>query len=239
MSSAVSGLVRRTGLDLDEASHHYIVLSFLHRWMVEVAQPAVTGRLLDFGCGGQPYRALLEPRVTEYVTADVTRYGERKIDLLVVPNEPVPSANGSFDCVLSNQVLEHVPDPRFYLGECFRLLRAQGTLILTAPMQWRHHEVPNDYLRFTRFGIINLLEETGFSLLRIDSTGGVFALVGQILANHFSESSIDRPRLFRLINRLFMWLDRRYPDGDDVINWMCIARKPASTVSDGSTSANN
>ena len=227
MSSQDFAPVRRTELALDNTHHHYIVLSHLHRWMSAVATPRIGGRLLDYGCGGQPYRALMEPHVGEYVTADLVAYGDRPIDLVLVPNEKVPSQDAAFDTILSNQVLEHVPDPRFYIFECARLLRPGGTLILTAPMQWRHHEVPNDFFRFTRWGIARLLDDAGFQVERIDSTGGVFALIGQILANHFSETDINRPLLFRTINRVAMWLDRRYPDGEDVINWMCVAKKPA------------
>ena len=217
--------VRRTSLDLDLSSPHYIVLSFLHKWMIERALSAAKGRLLDYGCGGQPYRALFEPAVDAYVAADVANYCEGKVDVLLAPNERAPLPDASFDTILATQTLEHVPDPAFYLSECARLLRAGGSLILTAPMQWRHHEVPYDYFRFTRFGIERLLKDYGFEVMDASSTGGVFALIGQILLNHISEGAIPRPRLNRLINQIALWLDRRYPDGEDVINWMFLARR--------------
>jgi SAM-dependent methyltransferase len=39
----------------------------------------------------------------------------------------------SFDLVVSLDVLEHVPDPKAALGEMRRVLRPQGTLVLTCP----------------------------------------------------------------------------------------------------------
>lgn len=212
-------------MQVDESSHHYIVLSFLTAWLENRAVPVARGRMLDYGSGGQPYRALFEPVVEAYVTADVAAYGSLVPDVLIEPNRPLPLQAGSFDTILSSQTLEHVPDPVFYLGECARLLAPGGRIILTAPMQWRHHEVPYDYLRFTRYGLRYLLEEQGFSVEDMASTGGAFALIGQILLNHLTERKIYGRSLVRLINRISLWLDRRYPDGDDVINWMCIARR--------------
>jgi SAM-dependent methyltransferase len=217
--------VRRTHYSIDSSNHHYIVLSFLHKWMLERGASAANGHLLDYGCGGQPYRAIFEPIVKSYVAADIAAYGDKKLDVLLVPNKRVPLPDCSFDTVLASQTLEHVPDPPFYIGECARLLRPGGVLILTAPMQWRHHEIPYDYFRFTRFGIESLLENGGFEIVEKSSTGGVFALIGQILLNHIAEKGVHKPQLNRLINQIALWLDRRYPDGDDVINWMFLARR--------------
>lgn len=219
-------MIRRCNMELSDRDHHYIVLSFLHDWLVTEALPVAHGTLLDYGSGGQPYRTLFETKIERYLAADVQSTPGRTVDVTIEPGKPVPLPDASIDTVLSSQTLEHVPDPLFYLQECHRLLRSGGVLILTAPMQWRHHEVPHDYYRFTRYGLESLLKRAGFMVASITPTGGVFALMGQILLNTISERFIRKPRLFRLINRLALWLDRRYPDGDDTINWMCLARKP-------------
>lgn len=211
-------------MKLSESDFHYIVLRFLYDWMERVALPAASGTLLDFGAGGQPYRALLEPRVQRYLAADINPTPGLTLDVRLSPGQPVPLADGSVDTVLSSQTLEHVPDPAFYLRECRRLLRPGGVLILTAPMQWRHHEQPHDYYRFTRYGLSHLLTQAGFTMENMQGTGGVWALMGQILNSALVERGVRQPRVFRLINRTALWLDRRYPDGDDTINWMCLAR---------------
>ena len=217
--------IRRSTMEISDRTHHYIVLTFLHEWMVEDALPHARGRLLDYGSGGQPYRRLFETRCDAYIAADVAVYGNLVPELHLKPNEAIPCADASFDTVLASQTLEHVPDPDFYVSECARVIRSGGTLILTAPMQWRHHETPYDYFRYTRFGIQLLLERHGFILESIKSTGGAMALLGQILLNFLNERKIYRPFLYRVINRTALWLDRKYPDGEDVINWMCIARR--------------
>lgn len=219
-------MIRRCNMQLDPRDFHYIVLSHIHAWLIEHALPAATGTLLDYGSGGQPYRALFETKVARYLAADLQPTGDLPLDVRLEPGKPVPMADESVETVLSSQTLEHVPDPGAYLRECGRLLKTGGRLILTAPMQWRHHEVPYDFYRFTRYGLEHLIKAAGFEVESITPAGGACALLGQMLINTLFERLGPRPVLYGLINRATLWLDRRYPDGDDTINWMCLARKP-------------
>jgi SAM-dependent methyltransferase len=226
----LEGLQRVAGMDLEPGSHHYIVLSHLYRWLRERALPVTQGVMLDYGCGGQPYRALFTSRIARYIGADVAAAAGISLDIECAPDSQLPLEECSIDTILANQTLEHVPDPDFYLAECSRLLRTDGILIITAPMQWRHHEVPYDYLRFTRFGLTRLLERHGFNIRDLTPSGGVYALMGQIFLNHLVERGIQRKFVFKQINRLALWLDDRFPDQEDTINWMCIAQKSSSLV---------
>jgi SAM-dependent methyltransferase len=193
--------------------------------MTEEALPAAKGVMLDYGCGGQPYKFLFMERVSKYIGADVAAAKDTILDLEIVPDKPVPLLDASVDTVLSTQTLEHVPNVEFYLAECHRLLKQDGVLILTAPMQWRHHEVPYDFFRFTKYGLTALLTRHGFTITNMTPCGGVYALIGQIFLNHLAERGIHNKSLYRLVNRLVLWLDKKYPDTEDTLNWMLIARK--------------
>jgi len=50
--------------------------------------------------------------------------------------------DGSFDLIVSNDVLEHIPDPGRALKECFRVLKRGGTVLATFPFH-----VENDTTR--------------------------------------------------------------------------------------------
>ncbi len=226
--STLQGVVRVTTMQLERDSHHYIALSYLYEWMREQALPAAKGVLLDYGCGGQPYRELFAGKVTRYIGADVAEADNTTIDLKIEPNRSIPLPAASVDTILSNQTLEHVPDADFYLAECERLLRRDGVLILTAPMQWRHHEVPYDYFRFTKYGLIELLSRHGFEVRNMTPCGGVYALLGQIFLNHLNERGFYKKFVYRIVNRAALWLDKKIPDLDDTLNWMCIAVKSRS-----------
>ncbi len=205
--------------------HHYIVLSFMADWMTAVATKVARGVFLDYGCGGQPYRELFAPYIERYIGADVAPAANTTPDILFAPSESLPLPDASVDTILSTQVLEHVADYQPYLEDCRRLLKPQGYLIITTPMQWRHHEAPTDYWRFTRYGISHVLQQHAFDIENLTPCGGVYALLGQIFIGHLADSGIGSKRVYQLVNRFALWLDRRIPDYEDTLGWMCLAKK--------------
>ena len=219
--------VRMSDMHPSSNHHHYIVLSLLNNWITDIALEQASGVLLDYGCGGQPYRSLFETRVNQYIGADVEAAIGIKLDLIIEPEAPLALASQSVDTILSTQTLEHVLHFRRYLAECRRLLRPRGHLILTVPMQWRMHEVPFDYWRFTKYGVLAALEEQGLEVIHLSPCGGAWALLGQLLNSHLAASRKGTKALFWLINRAALWMDKRLPDTEETIGWMCIAKAPS------------
>jgi SAM-dependent methyltransferase len=171
--------------------------------------------------------------VHRYIAADVVASLGVTLDMQLIPGSPVDLESNSVDCVLSTQVLEHVPNPFFYISEAARILKPGGKLFLSAPMHWRHHEVPHDYFRFTRYGIGELLNAAGLRPLEIRPCGGMYAVLGQAFLDHLSEYRgryrfLFRKRWIRMMNTGFLWLDQRFPDEQETINWLCLAEKPAA-----------
>jgi len=185
-------------------------------------------RLLDIGCGNQPYRAWF-PSVSYYVGCDVTSLNNLA-DLVAHADIGVPLSDRTFDTILCTQVLEHLIDPCTLFSESHRILEDDGWLILSAPMYWPHHEEPHDYYRFTRHGLQFMLTKFGFRVVRVIQQGGAWRVTGQALA-----LSIDRALPHRtygikagtmlILNRLFAWLDKvNYQEGDTT-NFVVLAQK--------------
>lgn len=221
-------IARMTGMSVSRNHHHYIVLRILNQWVREVGSKYARGVLLDYGCGGQPYRSYLLQYLDRYVGADVAAAQGTNLDIELSPEQPLPIEAQSIDTILSTQTLEHVRDPAHYLKECARLLKPGGYLLISVPMQWRLHEMPHDYWRFTRYGVQELMVQHGFELIEICSCGGAWALAGQIINSHLAETGRGSKLLFRCVNELFTRLDRWFPDSDETIGWMCVARSQAA-----------
>jgi SAM-dependent methyltransferase len=230
IKDALHGLERMRSIEVSLDSHHYIVLSQLNQWIATCAAPAAKGVLLDFGCGGQPYKAIFEPYITKYIGADVVAANGVVLDIELKVDGEVPLPDESIDTILSSQVLEHVYDFQAYLKSCTRLLKPSGRLIITVPMHWRHHEVPFDYWRFTRYGIEKSLNSAGFKVMDLRPCGGVYSLLGQVYLDHFVARGKLNIFLIRAINRFALWLDKRNLDADDTLAWMCVAEKNNSRV---------
>ena len=50
--------------------------------------------------------------------------------------ETLPYADGSFDTVFSNEVIEHVADDRLCLREMVRVIKPGGRIIIFCPNHW-------------------------------------------------------------------------------------------------------
>jgi SAM-dependent methyltransferase len=114
---------------------------------------------------------------TRYETADLHQRGvTHKLD---ITNVPLPSA--SYDVVIANHVLEHIPDDRQAMQELFRLLRPGGTALLTVPVNAsrretyenpaitapadRHaHFSAEDHVRYYGLDFADRLTATGFTV---------------------------------------------------------------------------
>jgi 2-polyprenyl-3-methyl-5-hydroxy-6-metoxy-1,4-benzoquinol methylase len=94
--------------------------------------------------------------------------------------EEVNLPSASFDAVIFNHVLEHVPRPRETLLEAARVLRPGGWLLVRVPnaaslethlygRYWRAWEVPRHLTHFTPPTLMRALEASGFDLVRLRS----------------------------------------------------------------------
>ncbi|MGB8167266.1 MAG: class I SAM-dependent methyltransferase [Chthoniobacteraceae bacterium] len=117
-------------------------------------------RILDFGCGGSPYRALFPQ--ADYRRADFTAM--EGLDYRVGPDSRVDAPSETFDLVLSTQVLEHVAEPAIYLAEAWRALKPGGRLLLTTHGVYPDHGCPYDFWRWTADGLRRALGGVGFSV---------------------------------------------------------------------------
>jgi len=166
--------------------------SLLWALLARVA-PQARGRLLDVGCGQKPYEALFRPHVSEYVgieheaTFERTRASanEKKPDLYY-DGRRLPFDDRTFDTVLSVQVLEHTPDPWLLLSEMSRVLRADGILILSAPFDFRLHEEPHDYFRYTPHGLRVLCDQAGLEIVELYKHGGLWSIVAHKLNTYLA-----------------------------------------------------
>lgn len=182
------------------------------------------GSVLDYGAGNSPYRRFI--CCDRYVSADVTQNLAGDIDYLIVPGEPLPIAADSFDLVLLLDVLEHVPDPTYVLAEIRRLLAPGGRLIISLPFLYREHETPNDFVRYTVFGMMELLARQQGVLVRISKAGNLYYTllslflergVGNGERNRLGVAGRTVNRVLRAFVPLLMPLLRRPPKCDDGI----------------------
>jgi SAM-dependent methyltransferase len=86
---------------------------------------------LDLGCRDGYWSRKLSARGYKVVSVDLEPLDPSVIRLDA--NERFPFSDESFDLVWCTEVIEHVKDPSFTLGEIHRLLRPDGLFLMTTP----------------------------------------------------------------------------------------------------------
>ncbi|MFD7075638.1 class I SAM-dependent methyltransferase [Nocardioides sp. NPDC059952] len=133
-------------------------------------------RVLDAGAGRSPYRKLFKH--ARYEAADFAQLSSAYAPLdYVCDITDIPVDDGSFDRVICNQVLEHVPEPEKAIGELYRVLKPGGRIFLSAPLFFAEHQKPYDFFRYTQFSLRKMFEEAGFEIARMNWLEGYFGTV--------------------------------------------------------------
>lgn len=129
----------------------WLVLRALARMLrLQAAAHVAPGSVVvDFGCGDMPYASAMRELGFDYRGADIGASGPLQID----PEGRIPLPTACAGAVLSIQVLEHVRDLTSYCREIRRLLRDDGTLLLSTHGTWLYHPHPEDHRRWTRTGL--------------------------------------------------------------------------------------
>jgi SAM-dependent methyltransferase len=116
--------------------------------------------ILDYGCGGSPYRSLFPN--ADYRRADFAEVSD--LDYVIGEGSKIDAEDASFDLIISTQVAEHVRDPASYFRESYRLLRAGGKFVCTTHGTYPDHACPDDYQRWTAEGLTRDLQAAGFTI---------------------------------------------------------------------------
>ena len=221
-------------------------LGFIQRTLPRAITSAMTelrlttgSRVLDYGCADQPYRARI-PAGASYLGADLS--GNPLAEVQIRPDGGLDLPDGSFDAVLSTQVLEHVAHPSSYLVECHRLLRPGGRLLISTHGIMIYHPDPVDYWRWTCAGLSHQLEQAGFRVCSFNGVMGLSATGLQL----FQDGLFWRlPRLLRipftaLVQAMIFfvdWLDKPSMRAQNALVFVAIAEKPGSAERTGASVA--
>jgi len=137
-----------------------------------VTLAASRGTVLDAGSGRGSWRDVIVAGGAQYESIDLAPRGDDRPtwvgDIMAMPQVPAER----YDCVVSHQVLEHLPKPWLALAEFLRVLRPGGRVVLSVPHLSRRHELPHDYFRFTPEGMRALLVDAGFVDVDVRPVGG-------------------------------------------------------------------
>lgn len=120
--------------------------------ITSAAGDRIDGTILEVGCGIGLYLEKLGQLSTNLhgLEYELSRgiEAKKRIDRIVNgAGEALPFSNGTYDLVLSNEVIEHVQDDRQTVREMVRVLKPGGRLVLFCPNRWYPFETHGIYWR--------------------------------------------------------------------------------------------
>jgi SAM-dependent methyltransferase len=169
-------------------------------------------RVLDVGCGDMPYRKFFDRdgRCAAYDGADIAGAQSQATVEIDPFTQAISAPSGSYDLVISFQVLEHVHRPMELLRECHRVLRPGGALMLTLPFVYEYHAVPRDFRRWTHEGITDDLEVAGYGDIAvepIETDLHSLLVIGQLYLTRYFGYVMTKP-LFLTLNSAALAAER-------------------------------
>lgn len=202
------------------------------------------GKVLDFGCGDKPYKYLFKYG-TDYKGIDFKQYSTNNCFLYsespdyyfskdYVENFKIPFPDKSFDHLVTFQVLEHHQDPEKMFAEIFRVVKKGGYVLITVPFMGGIHGEPQDFQRFTRYGLEAKAGRYG-KILEMKEQGSVFSVVSTFIGeslirftgrskfHYFLGMMIFPP--FLLYSYLAFILDKLFPSDHFFINYLMLVKK--------------
>ncbi|MGB2937295.1 MAG: class I SAM-dependent methyltransferase [Phycisphaerae bacterium] len=153
------------------------------------------GRVLEVGCAqGNMLRTLAErgfsglgvdlSEVAVRMASETLAGLEDRVQIVLAGAE---DGTGPYDCVVCFEVLEHIRDDQAALRRWRALLRSGGRLLLSVPAGPRRwgpsDEVVGHYRRYSRAGLHELLDRTGFRVEHLWCYGFPVANLSQYFGN--------------------------------------------------------
>jgi len=91
--------------------------------------------------------------------------------------EDTTLAANSADLLLIPNLVHHVRDQTAMFVEAARVLKPGGTLYIFEPLVREIHQAPDDFIRYTPYGLSDALVKNGFSITNQGETGGPFSAI--------------------------------------------------------------
>jgi SAM-dependent methyltransferase len=164
----------------------------------------ISGKTLDVGCGQKPYEELF--RYSRYIGLEIDTPENRqnkKADYYY-DGLSFPFQDHEFDSIVVNEVFEHVFNPDDFLREMNRVLKPEGKMLMTVPFCWDEHEQPNDFARYSSFGLIAIVEKHGFKVIESRKSMNDIRVIFQLLNGYLYKKTVTSNSYLNLLTTFFL-----------------------------------
>ncbi len=180
--------------------------------------PENSGKILDVGCGSGIFSRELKQKFNAEVwgvemDSNAAALAEKLIDKVIVGDASLSvskTPDSYFDCIIFNDILEHLADPYSLLEKIKNKLNKNGVIVCSIPnvrffitlfellvkKQWKYTDqgiLDRTHLRFfTKKSIIETFESLGYEIIKIKGINGLnpwkFAIFNILSLGYLADS---------------------------------------------------
>ncbi|GGC50945.1 class I SAM-dependent methyltransferase [Chelatococcus reniformis] len=162
-----------------------------------------SGKVMNAGCGNRDLTGIMK----DYGAVEVINYDIASTipGAIIGSLVNTPFEDNTFDSIICNAVLEHVPRIDDVMKELARTLKPGGFLVVGVPYLQPYHLSPTDFRRYTRDGLVELGELHGLNTVEVLPVHTIAQTLGWIAWEYAQERGGVRPYIVYPI----VWLATR------------------------------
>jgi len=163
------------------------IFSFFETYLLSKKSQSL--RVLDVGCGKQPFRPLIEELGFLYFGLDYKQNQDNMVDYIWPIDKPFSEQSrdfGTYNVIICTEVLEHVVNWDITFSNFKSLLQENGLVLLTSPFVYQLHEEPVDFWRPTPHSFRFFAEKNDLTVIESVKAGNGIAVLGTIMQSLYS-----------------------------------------------------
>jgi len=155
------------------------------------------GVVLDIGGRDRGKFKKPKDKVEKWIFADVEE--KHNPDIILNVENMMNIASESIDVINAIELFEHVKKPENGLKECYRVLKRNGAMILSAPFLYPIHADPCDFQRWTKDKWEKELKAASFKIEKLEIMGRYFTVIMDMKKALINQLSLGMNYLFKLL----------------------------------------
>jgi hypothetical protein len=166
------------------------LINFIKKDLLNLKKTKNDIRLLNVGSGGEIFDLIKNIRFKSVLSIDIdkSRNPDKVID--VCDEDFIQKIDFKPNCIVVCEVIEHLKNPFLAIKNLETVLDKDGYLILSSPFILGIHDAPNDYFRYTEYGLKLLLQN--FEIISLKKrNNGIFDIVFVLLVRMFQEKKLS------------------------------------------------
>lgn len=140
-------------------------IAYLYRrfWLYPIILYQIKGKILDVGCGVGDLVSHRENIIGVDINPCAVSYCQKKgLNARIMEINKLPFNSNTFECVVLDNVLEHLDNPLPLLDEISRVLKKHGVLIIGVPGTKGYDYDPDHKKYYTKNTLINLIKSLNY-----------------------------------------------------------------------------